>query len=418
MRRYRLMETKAGKIAFGVFLFVMLLLARDTLVTSSLLGFNRSQFMMLGVICVFGLVFLIVNRKDLKHILCDGRMLLIVLAAGVMLLPMLLKRDWQTMYFSVLICLFFAVFLTYFTSYQEVAKYFVVYLTVLGAYSVLATYGLRAVFVDSGRNVIPTFQNQIGVWFHNFGLAFVSDSYVKNRNFGIFREPGVYQYFIILALYLNNYVISWNKQWKTWTVNAILSVTMLTTLATGGIVELGLLAVVVFLDKKLYKDKRACAVALVLVLVAVIFLAVVIMEQGEMYWELYGMFVSKFFPEEDSFTERSEAMAADIQFFLQHPIVGEKLSTVLHAVANNTSSTLILFAAFGICAGVLHVVSWIALVWRKEQKLWVNLALLLILFLSFNTQNLIADVFFWLFPYMALTERVASGSLLHERKVR
>mgnify|MGYP003294427873 CR=1 FL=1 len=33
------------------------------------------------------------------------------------------------------------------------------------------------------------------------------------------------------------------------------------------------------------------------------------------------------------------------------------------------------------------------------------LVLLLILFLSFNTQNLIANVYFWLFPMMALVER-------------
>ena len=37
------------------------------------------------------------------------------------------------------------------------------------------------------------------------------------------------------------------------------------------------------------------------------------------------------------------------------------------------------------------------------------LALLLVLFASFNTQNLIADVFFWLFPVMAVVERVLPG---------
>ena len=34
------------------------------------------------------------------------------------------------------------------------------------------------------------------------------------------------------------------------------------------------------------------------------------------------------------------------------------------------------------------------------------LLLIPVMFLSFNTQNLIADVFFWLFAYMALTERL------------
>ena len=38
------------------------------------------------------------------------------------------------------------------------------------------------------------------------------------------------------------------------------------------------------------------------------------------------------------------------------------------------------------------------------------------LFMSFNTQNLTADVFFWLFPYMALTEALLPKLKLPERK--
>ena len=44
-----------------------------------------------------------------------------------------------------------------------------------------------------------------------------------------------------------------------------------------------------------------------------------------------------------------------------------------------------------------------------QLVLGINLALLLVLFASFNTQNLIADVFFWLFPVMAVVERVLPG---------
>jgi len=78
---------------------------------------------------------------------------------------------------------------------------------------------------------------------------------------------------------------------------------------------------------------------------------------------------------------------------------------VLYSVENNTTSTMLMFAIFGILGGVLHTLSWAALVWEKDKKLWTKLVLLLILFMSFNTQNLIADLFFWLFPMMALTEK-------------
>ncbi len=404
MKYYRFPENRITKIGFGMFLFVMLYLARDTLFTTSVFGFNRSQFLVLGLICAAGLVFLAYNRRNWKRIVTDERMVVIILSAVVLLAPMLLKRDWQMMYFSILICLFFAVFLTYFISYQEVAKYYVIIMTVLGMYSVIAAYFLR-IPVDRGLISVPTFVNAKDFLFHNFGLAFVSDSYVKERNFGIFREPGVYQYFILLALFLNTYIAQWKKQGTMWIINAVLAAVMLTTLATGGMIELALFAMVVFIDKKLYKHKIAWIAVVCVLAVLAIAIAVIIIDKDTVYYTLRWMITTKLTGQTDSSQDRINAILTDIDFFLHNPILGSTISEVLHAVEHNTSSTLILYAIFGVVGGTLNVAAWGALVWDKERKLWANLALLVILFMSFNTQNLVADVFFWLLPYMALTER-------------
>ena len=57
----------------------------------------------------------------------------------------------------------------------------------------------------------------------------------------------------------------------------------------------------------------------------------------------------------------------------------------------------------------LNVAAWIALVWKRDRNVFGNLILLCIMFMSFNTQNLVANVFFWLFPMMALVERGLPG---------
>lgn len=406
MRYYPFPEKKSTKVLTALFLAALLFLARDTLVTSSILGFNKSQFAMLGLICIAGVLFLVHNRSHWKDILLDKRMVLILASAIIVLLPMIVKRDWQMMYLSVLLCLLTAVFLTYFISFRELAKYYILILTVLGVYSIVAMWILRPLLIDTGMIAMPVFYNQMDVMFHNFFLSFVSDSYVKTRNFGIFREPGVYQYFIILALFLNNYAVKWNSNRIYWVCNFALAATMLTTLATGGVAELGLLAVIVFFDKKLYKEKRAWIIIGVCALVLCVLVAYIIMDQGNLYWELYSMVLGKFMPGEDSAFGRLDAIFTDLRFFLYNPLVGEELATVLHSVTDNTTSTLILYAGFGILGGTLNVLAWFALIWDKERKLWVNLLLVPVMFLSFNTQNLIADVFFWLFPYMALTERL------------
>lgn len=403
MKQYPFPDNRIWKAGFGAFLFLLLLLARDTLITTCLLGFNKSQFLMLGLIGAAGVVFLLVNRKNIKDILFDRRMAAIILSTVVLLVPMAAKRDWQLMYFSILLCLYVAVFLTYFVSYRETARVYVVILAVLGLYSVIATYLLR-ILPDSGILAVPTFVNSKDREFYNFGLAFVSIWEVKGRNFGIFREPGVYQFFLMLGLFLNNYTVQWKKTWQLWTVNILLALTMLTTFATGGVIEMGLFAVVLFFEKQWYRDRRARTIAIALVILMVIALVVILLQGGLLAYELVGM-VEKLFSGTESSSTRLDAIFTDIDIFLHHPIFGEKLAAVLHAVDHNTTSTMVLYAVFGILGGTLNVAAWVALVWEKERKLWANLAYLVILFMSFNTQNLTADVFFWLFPFMALVER-------------
>lgn len=405
MKQYRFPEKRIWMVLFGLFLLVMLFLARDTLFATAILNVQKAQFLMLGLLCVAGVIFLVMNRGQMKEILWDRRMSVVAFSTIVILVPMLAKQDWQLMYLSILLCLYTAIFLTYFISYKEVARYYVVIITVMGAYSVLANYGLR-IFVDSGVFSVPVFENSLGFKFHNFGLSYVSDSYVKNRNFGIYREPGVYQFFILMALYLNNYAVSWKKSGWMWVVNGVLAVTMLSTFATGGVFELGLLAVVMFFDKKWYQDKRIRTITIVLVTAVLAVLLVSIVQKNTLYKELYLMTVHKFADKTSSLTDRMDAIFSDLRAFLNNPLLGGKLAAVLHAVDNNTTSTLLLYAVLGVFGGTLNVAAWIALVWEKNRKIWTNLALLVILFMSFNTENLMADVFFWLFPYMALVERV------------
>lgn len=421
MKRYAMMENRWGRALFGLFLFAMLLLNRDTLITSCILGFTRSQFLMLGLICLFAFGFLIYNRRRWKEILTDKRMLMLVLSALLVLMPMLGKQDWQMMYFSVLICLFFAVFLTFFLSWQETAKYYVLILTALGAYSLVGMYVLKPLAM-AGRISAPMFVNSAGMEFLNFGLTFVVPDEFWHRNFGIFREPGVYQFFVILAIYLTHYGIRWNRGWSKWLTTGMLTAILLSTFAIGGFIELALLAVFVYFDQRYYRTKvgKALGVAAIAAMAAVI--AHIISEihtpyfEHTVYYEFYDMF-RRLTTDSDSLVDRFSAIFVSAGLFLKSPVFGDTIANVLHGTAHNTSSTLILFAVLGVLGGALNVAAWMALLWKRERNVIGNLLLMVILFMSFNTQNLIADIFFWLFPYMALTEVLTPKWKFPERKV-
>ena len=403
MTYYRFVDRKAGKWLFAIFFFIILLLSRNTLYTSTLLGFARSQLLMFGLVGAAGVLFLVVKRKELKRILTDARIPVALGFAAVILLPMILKGDWQAMYFSVLLCLLVAVFFSYFLSYREVAGYFVCTMVFLGVYSVLAEYVLAA-FVERGFFSVPAVYYSESRSLYNFGLSFTVIQPYYFRNYGIFREPGLYQFFLLLALYLNNYALDWKKEWQLWAINGILAVTMLSTFSTVGVVAMGLLAVGLFFDKALYRNKQILRLVCACAVLGVVGLLFIILQQGAIYNTLYTM-VEKLFVINDSSGSRYEAIFANIRIFFEHPLLGGGFSEALNAVKHNTSSTTLLYAVFGILGGSMNVLGWVALVWRKERKLWLNLLLLLSLVMAVNTQNFTTDVFFWLFPTMALTEK-------------
>ena len=410
MRQYSLMETRLGKALFGIFLFAMLMLARDTLVTSCLVGFEKSQFLMLGILCALALVFLLVNLRQLKQILLDRRIAAMAVTAVVLLLPMLVKQDWQLMYFTILLCPLTAIFLTYFTDVRETAKYYVVILSVLAVHSLVTTFLLRDM-VSAGKFTVPGFANSNDWYFYNFGLSYALSWETWYRNFGIFREPGVYQFFILLALFLNNYKVDWKKTASSWIVNLILVVTMVSTFAIGGMIELALFAVFLYFDKKWYQTAAgkwlgigALAVTGAAV-TGIVLIARIPGSEGTFWFNFMDLYL-RLFTGAESLFDRLDAIYTNARFFLENPVFGDTIARVLHGTNNNTSSTLILYAVLGIVGGSLNVAAWAALAWEKRRGMLGNLILLGILFLSFNTQNLVADVFFWLFPYMALTETV------------
>lgn len=388
----------------------MLLLARDTLITSCLVGFTKSQFAMLGLICLLGLAFLVKCRVSWKKIILDPRMGIMAACALILLVLMVTKRDWQLMYFSILLCLLFGVFLTYFTDWRYVAKYYVCILAALSMYSLVTMYVCKPLALNG--TIHPSiFVNSEGMEFFHFGLAYVVPSEFWHRNFGIFREPGVYQFFLILGLYLNHYGASWKKEWRCWLVSGILAVTMISTFSIGGFLEMGAFGVFLYFDKKWYRTKPGKLLGLGAIAAVVALVIHIIVKintpyfELTIYYEFYDMF-RRLTTDSDSLVDRFSAIVTNLNLFLRHPVLGSTISQVLHGTTHNTSSTLILFATLGVAGGVLHVASWIALLWRKERCILGNLMLLGILFLSFNTQNLVADVFFWLFPMMALTEKL------------
>lgn len=404
MKRYPLFQNSLSRGGFAVYLCALLLLSRNSLLCTSGIGLMKATVLTLALMAGGGLLFLCVNRGQWKAVLTDGRIALMAVSGLFFALPMVFKRDWQLMYFSMYIGVFFAIGLSYVMDYRQAAKYYVLIISAVAVWSVLATYLFR-IPADRGYLVPPIATNPIGQDFYNYGLAFVSVSYVKTRNFGLFREPGVYQYFLILGMYLNNYQLEWDKSWKLWTVNAALILAMLTSFATGGIAEMGLLALIIFFDKGYYRSKKGRLLAVGGVLLVAAAVGLIILQGGTAYRTLYNM-VAKLFYDSPSKMDRINSIFINLRLFAESPIVGNTVVKVVEAIENNTSSSTMVYALVGFAGGTLNLAGWIALVWQGKEKLWVKFGVLVVLLLAFNTTMLIRDIFFWMFPIMVLTELI------------
>ncbi|HIS60019.1 MAG TPA: hypothetical protein IAC17_06230, partial [Candidatus Faecousia faecipullorum] len=126
MRYYPFPDHKWTRAAFCGYLLAMLYLVRESMFTLSVWGFYKAQFLMFGLMGALGIWFAVRNVRNLKEIITDGRVKLALIASGAVLLPMVLKRDWQAMYISVLICVLFPIFLSYFVTLRQTAKAYVV----------------------------------------------------------------------------------------------------------------------------------------------------------------------------------------------------------------------------------------------------------------------------------------------------
>ena len=401
--RFPFPQKPAYKALFGLYLFLILYLCRVSQVSYYLLGFYKAQFFSLGITLAALVVFLIYQRRHLLQIVLNYRVLLALLFAAAILIPMCIKRDWQMMYFSILLSILLGVFFSYFVTCAQAGKGFCIVMAVLAVYS-LAAFALRPL-ADRGILTPPVFANAYGGEFYNYILAFVPKTMVRDRNFGIFREPGVYQFFLFLALYLCFYHVAWEKELHMWCCCGILCLALLSTFSTGAIAAMAVLLVTVYFEKKLYRSPLGKLLTAVAFILGAAFLAWLFIRKPPLYTTLLYM-VQKVTPGNPSFDDRFESIHINLHLLSFRPRVGREVAYVLEIIPDNTSSTTILFDILGIFSGWLHVIAWLCLVLRGKGHWATKLLCLLALAITFNTQNLISDPYFWIFPILALIECV------------
>lgn len=224
---------------------------------------------------------------------------------------------------------------------------------------------------------------------------------VYARNYGIFREPGVFQMYLIVAMMIVTQYWNW-KQRRTKLSMFILLLALLMTKSTTGYFTL-LLFVIFYLSKKGFFSKRKkiqWLIAGLLLLLTAMFLSAPFMS------DKYGLWISELLRKFDrtnsgyaSFYARYSSITVNLILWMKNPMFGIGLTnhdgyfapTALrfYGILNgcNTNTLLSQFAAFGIVFGTVWIISLAAISYRFGKNYMQRFLAFLILTILLVTEN-------------------------------
>lgn len=370
--------------------FVLIYCSIDTL----LFGTNSNEIFQIILVSVLFIIILFFPLVKRRIFTVNKSSLILVL---FILLSMLINFDisLQNIYFFLL--LFLSIEYTFYISIEAFINYFCKIIVFLSAYSLIITviYYLNNQILD----VLPIIINSNGLMFNNalfsfsiIGVETIGDIY---RNYGLFREPGIFSLYIIVSLLFFVFYYKDDLK-KNISSIAILCLTLISTFSTTGI----LLLFIIFFRYVLDKFKRLNLWHLfVFVLLGVMFLFVFIK------LDLWSAIIGKLFTENHSMGSRIYSISTNLTIILDNPILGvgwnNYVSTmnsylINGVVISNTNTILKLCAIYGLPFTIIFFYNIFLIVKKifKKNIIFILICSLVLLFTEDISLNIIIYILF------------------------
>lgn len=250
---------------------------------------------------------------------------------------------------------------------------------------------------------LPVITNTLGVSYFNalFCLGQFETILGIWRNFGIFREPGVYAIFVNLALLNEIFNTKLNIKHIL-----IFLITLVTTFSTAGYIAFA----VILVFYVLYKKDRHKFLYMTLAIVLMASLAI-FTDFSDNVLTMFSKF-KKGSNAYGSFYARLMSVWANIEICLGHPIFGigryHLYDTNLGVLGNysatdNTNTLLINFASFGLIYGLMHFVGLFSFSRNICKKdIWKSCFIVLILILMFSNEDMNQNVIYYVIIFLGM----------------
>lgn len=344
-----------------------------------------------------------ITRKPLssKNILIAICMSLLVLLSGFS------NNDWITGYFYKILLIWFGLSITSVTRIDVFLKYFVDTIYFLTIYSILCQ--LLYLIIPGAISVFPLITNSADVSFHNLGLAVIPIEGTL-RLYGPFREPGVFQIFLNIAI-----LITLAKPKIDRLKFVILSLGLILTQSTTGYIAFFIILCSLISGHP--EDKSFLLFSTIIGVAALIFFTDLLSFQGQVFDKIQDQ-------SRHTTIARMASVFCNIELIKEYPIFGcglsklEDLFPVLSfrkygfASPHNTNVMLIQYAAHGIVYGLI----WTLFVGKFFISFSESFFVKSLLFIAFcvicEGENLSWSVFYYILLFYGanLPARNSKGS--------
>lgn len=381
------------------------------------------------IILTFIFIIFFLMNVFLRKISINLRSIIILpLLFSSIFITMIVNSNFRGGYFVVLLSIFLGFLVIHLVPFDTFTELYVQILVVLAVYSILALYLLNPIIHVIPDILFPRFANTSGIPMINARLTYIVDVDKYFRNFGIFREPGVYQVFLNIALMFELFY----KRTKPNTAKLIvLYSAIISTFSSPGYISAVILtfAHVVSVNKMLSARERMQRKRLFMQIFIGGLIAAIVLSQIS---ELFNRNIASAFNKlgnQASLEVRTTALLSNIVIWTERPIFGHGIESGLEQrvvmeirknllvnptlTIHNTSTIGALLSAFGLIFTLLYIYLMYRLIRNSYQPGLIKILIFLAIMVTINTQLLIYNELLYVILVYGLTRRSMNYSVGH-----
>lgn len=383
------------KIYDYIITFAILTLSTDTLLGGVLLGIEKSIVILLVLSIPMYIIFL-KKRRINKDII------IVLILILLILFTIVFNHEFRGFHIYMVLSIITAYVYCKVYSFTQMRENYLKIMAFLCIYSLITTYFIK--YVGLG---IPKVTNTANVTLYNFIFSYAIPTSNYIRNFGIFREPGVYQIFISLAMIfetINNKNVNKKRL-------ILFTITMFSTFSTVGFVNLFIIYGIYFISNiKNIKLNRKW-IYNIMSFVVVFIIAITMLMRNKVIKSNIETALAKI-ESSESFTinnARWESITYLLPQVFDKPWFGNGCSFFLQELKINTNTIISIFTIYGLPFGIIYTLLICNFCTKVTQNIITKIGIFLILFFSLCCQYMPYNMFLWVIYFILFMKKQEEG---------